>query len=206
MVVMLYACVLFAANLVGDHSLQIFYFTFSTGTLFIQLVFCCIIGLSETIGFRKTNRIVWLTGAINFLIALFVYYGLNYPVPDFWSKSEVDAASGLWQFGVILMFTISYIVTGLVMIKTAAILRVLLGKDWLSLRVMLTVVMGLIIDMLLLSPVLYSLGPDRYMAVWKMLSLITVRIWLSVFAIPFSYLLVLLLKNRRFFMPFSQTE
>lgn len=185
-----YSLILVSANFVGDHSLQLFYFTCSSGTLLIQLVFCGVIFLTETIGHRKTNAIIGFTAAINLIIAIFIYYVLALPIPEFWVKDDMDNIENWQQFSIVFMLTLSYLLSAKALVKMGGILKVKLGRDWLLLRVSLLLLGVLVLDMLVLAPVFHWVSGDSYLALWKMLSLVSVKIWLSLCSIPMCYLLV----------------
>ncbi len=185
-----YSMLLISANFVGDQTLQLFYFTCSSGTLLIQLVFCGVIFLNETIGHRKTKAIIGYSAAINLIIALFIYYGLALPIPEFWVKDDAENIENWQQFAIVLMFTLSYLLSAKWLVKAGGFLKVKLGKDWLLLRVSLLLLGVLILDMMILTPVFYLVSGDSYLALWKMLSLLSVKIWLSLCTIPIAYLLV----------------
>lgn len=185
-----YSLILVSANFVGDHSLRLFYFSCSSGTLLIQLVFCGVIFLTETIGFRKTNYIIGYTAAINLIIAVFVYYGLSLPIPTFWVKDDVDNIDNWQQFGIVFMLTLSYLLSAKAIVKAGAFLKIKLGKDWLLLRICLLLLGVLVLDMLVLAPIFHWVSSDSYIALWKMLSLLSVKIWLSFCSIPMCFLFV----------------
>jgi uncharacterized PurR-regulated membrane protein YhhQ (DUF165 family) len=185
-----FSMILISANFVGDHTLQLFYFTCSSGTLLIQLVFCGVIFLTETVGYRKTNAIIGYSAAINLIIALFIYYGLALPIPEFWVKDDAENIENWQQFAIVLMFTLSYLLSAKWLVKVGGFLKVKLGKDWLLLRVSLLLLGVLVLDMMVLTPVFYWVSGDSYLALWKMLSLVSVKIWLSLCTIPIAYLLV----------------
>lgn len=185
-----YTLIFISANFVGDQTLQLFYFTCSSGTLLIQLVFCGVIFLTETVGYRKTNAIIGYTAAINLIIALFIYYVLALPIPEFWVKDDVDTIENWQQFCIVLMLTLSYLLSAKALVKIGGFLRVKLGKEWLLLRVTLLLTCVIVLDMLALTPIFYFVSGDSYLALWKMLSLVSVKIWLSMCCIPLCYLLV----------------
>ena len=185
-----YSMILISANFVGDQSLQLFYFTCSSGTLLIQLVFCGVIFLTETIGYRKTNAIIGYSAAVNLIIALFIYYVVALPIPEFWVKDDADNIENWQQFAIVLMFTLSYLLSAKWIVKASAFLRIKLGRDWLLLRVSLLLLGVVVLDMMVLTPVFYWVSGDTYLALWKMLSLVSVKIWLSLCTIPIAYLLV----------------
>lgn len=185
-----YSMILISANFVGDHSLQLFYFTCSSGTMLIQLVFCGVIFFNETIGRRKTNAIIGYSAAINLIIALFIYYVLALPIPEFWVKDDAENIENWQQFSIVLMFTLSYLLSAKWIVWSGSFLKLKLGKDWLLLRVSLLLLGVLVLDMIVLMPVFYWVSGDTYLALWKMLSLVSVKIWLSLCTIPIVYLLV----------------
>lgn len=185
-----YTLIFISANFVGDQSIQLFYFTCSSGTLLIQLVFCGVIFLMETVGYRKTNTIIGYTAAINLILALFIYYIVALPIPEFWVKDDVDNVENWQQFLIVLLLTLSYLFSAKALVKMGAALKVRLGKDWLLLRVTLLLMGVLAIDMMVLAPIFYWVSSDSYLALWKMLSLVSVKIWLSLLSIPICYLLV----------------
>jgi uncharacterized PurR-regulated membrane protein YhhQ (DUF165 family) len=186
---------LLSANFVGNHSLQIFYFTYSTGTLLIQLVFCGIIAFTETLGFRKTAQMIWITTAINLVVALSLYFVLASPIPEFWVEPETVQIERGRQLNVVLMLSIGYAFTAQSIVYVAGKLRLLFGKRWLILRMILLVLTGLLIDMTMLTLAILFMAEERYMTLWKMLSLVSVKLSFCFFAIPLSYLLVLILKR-----------
>ena len=194
--VLLYTLVLLSGNFAGYHSWQILHFSYPAGTLLIQFAFCCTICFTETVGFRKTSQLIWGAALTNLLVALFIHYILELPVSEFWVNTEIDNFEGWNQFSVLLMLTMGYICSSLAMVKIAGFLRVLMGRGWLLLRVLLILLTALFVDMLVLMPVLLFVAPDRYMAFWKMLSLMTVKISLSLVAIPISYFMVRIFKKR----------
>lgn len=191
-----YSLILISANFVGDHSLRLFYFSCSSGTLLIQLIFCGVIFLTETIGYRKTNCIIGYTAAINLIIALFIYYVLALPIPTFWVKDDVDNIENWQQFIIVFMLTLSYLLSAKAIVKAGGFLKVKLGKDWLLLRISMLIIGVLVLDMLVLAPIFHWVSSDSYIALWKMLSLLSVKIWLSLCSIPMCFLFVKYLKPK----------
>lgn len=196
-VISLFTLLLLSANFVGDHSLQLFYFTFSTGTLLMQLVYCGIILFSEICGYKKTALLILMTGLLNLIVAFSSFYSLGLPIPEFWTKAQVDGIDIAQQLIVILMLTVSYLCCALSMLTIAELLKIWLGHSWLLLRVTLLMMIAGLVDMLVLTPVLVYISPDSYMALWKVLSFLTVKIYLSLFAIPLCYLVLLVYRMRR---------
>jgi uncharacterized PurR-regulated membrane protein YhhQ (DUF165 family) len=183
-----------SANFVQDHSFQIFYFSYSAGTLLIQLTFCGIIAFTETIGFRRTNQIIWATAVLNLLVALLTYFCLEIPLPDYWVNHDIDSFEIAHQLNIIFLLTVGYVCSTLAMVYVARYLRLFLGRSWLLLRVMIILCIGLLVDMTVLLPVLFFVAPDRYLALWKVISLGSVKLSLSLIAVPISYFLVQLIK------------
>ncbi len=194
----LYTALLISANFVGDHSFQLFYFSYSAGTLVIQLVFCGLLGFTETIGSRKTSQLIGISACINLAVALFSYFILGFPIPEFWLKHDIESIETWQQINVIVLLTVGYTCSSFSMVKVAQCLKTTFGQDWLLIRVMLILFAGLIVDMMVLLPILFFLAPDRYMALWKMLSLASVKVTFSLVAIPVSYFFIHLLKKRTF--------
>lgn len=195
LIILLHTILLLSANFVGNHSLQIFYFTYSTGTLLIQMVFCGIIAFTETIGFRKTSRIIWITSAINLVVALSWYFVLACPIPEFWVEPEILLTQRGNQLNMVLMLSIGYAFTAQSIVYIAGKLRLLFGRNWLMLRMIFLVLAGLLIDMVMLTAAILFVSKETYMTLWKMISLVSVKLSFSFFAIPLSYLLVLILKR-----------
>lgn len=193
-IIILYSLLLLSANFVQDHSFQIFYFSYSAGTLLVQLAFCGIIAFTETIGFRKTNQIIWATALLNLSVALLTYFFLEIPIPDFWVNHDIDSFEIAHQLNIIFLLTVGYVCSTLTMVYVAKYLRVFLGRSWLLFRVMIILAIGLLVDMTVLLPILFFVAPDRYMALWKVLSLGSVKLSLSLIAVPISYFLVHLIK------------
>ncbi len=193
----LFTLLLLSANFVGDRSFKLFYFSYSAGTLVIQLVFCWIIGFTETIGFRRTKELIWSTSLANLGVALVSYFLLQFPIPDFWINTE-DNIKIFYQLSVVILLTVGYSLSALAMVFAAGRLKLILGRKWLLTRVALTLLAGLMVDIIVLIPILFFIAPDRYMALWNVLSLITVKISLSLVAIPVSYLLVQVLRKRAY--------
>ncbi|MBS0289728.1 MAG: VUT family protein [Proteobacteria bacterium] len=191
-VVMLFSLLLLSANFVGDYSLQIFHFSYSAGTFVMQLVFCCIVVFCELFGLKRTIWIICQTALINVLVALIAYWWLNLPLPAFWMNHAQDAGR-LPQ--VVLTLTLAYVCSAVVMVLVSNLVKILFGQDWLLLRVMLGLTAGCFIDSAMLLPVLYYLSADRYMALWKMLSLASVKCSLSLISLPFTYLIICILKR-----------
>lgn len=194
--VLLYTLVLLSANFAGYHSLQIFHFSYPAGTLLVQFAFCCTICFTETVGFRRTSHLIWGAALINLFVALFIHYILELPISEFWVNHDIDDFERWDQFSVLLMLSGGYACSSLAMVKIAGLLRVILGRGWLLLRVLLILMAGLLVDMLVLMPVLFFIAPDSYMAFWKMISLVTIKISLSVAAIPICYFMIQALKRR----------
>ncbi len=192
----LYTALLISANFVGDHSFQLFYFSYSAGTLVVQLVFCGLLGFTETIGTRKISQLIWISACINLAVALFSYFILGFPIPEFWLKHDIESIETWHQINVIMLLTVGYTCSAFSMLKVADCLKTYFGHDWLLIRVMLTLFTGLIVDMAVLLPILFFVAPDRYMALWKMLSLASVKVTFSLVAIPISYLFIHLLRQR----------
>jgi len=195
---LVFLLLLISANFVGNYSLRIFYFTYSAGTLLVQLVFCGIVALTETLGFKKTAHFVWLSTMINMIAALLIYHIFAYPIPEFWVKHAIDKITTWRQLSAILMLSIGYVCSGLAMVNLASFLKLYLKKRWLFLRVALINIVGLLVDTLVLIPILIFITPDLYLAIWKILSLFSVKISLSFIAIPLSYLLILVFKKKLF--------
>lgn len=200
----LYTLLLLSANFVGDRSFQLFYFSYSAGTLVIQLVFCWIIGFAETIGFRRTTQLIWSSSLINLIVALISYFLLEFPIPDYWVNAQ-DNLEIFHRFSIVIFLSVGYALSALAMVFAAGQLKLIFGRKWLYSRVALTLLTGLIMDMVILMPILFFIAPDRYMALWNMLSLITVKTSLSLLAVPISCLLVQVLKKRIYRLSISQT-
>ncbi len=190
-----YTLLLLSANFVGDRSFQLFYFSYSAGTLVIQFVFCWIIGFSETLGFRRTTYLIWSSSLVNLAVAFIAYFLLQFPIPEFWINPE-DGMTVWHRLNMVIMLTVGYTLSALAMVFAGFYLKLILGNKWLISRVSLTLLVGLVVDIVVLMPILYFLAPDKYLALWKMLSLISVKLSLNIMAIPVCYVLIQVLKKR----------
>lgn len=193
----LYTLILLSANFVGDRSFQLFYFSYSAGTLVMQLVFCGLIGFTETIGFKRCMQLIWSSSIINLSVALVSYFLLQFPIPDFWVSAQ-DNIEVFHRLSVVIMFTVGYALSALTMVLVAGRLRLIFGKKWLFARVGVMLLAGLVVDMLVLTPTIFFIASDNYMALWNMISLISVKISLNLLALPMSYLLIQILRKRIF--------
>lgn len=194
--IFLYTFLLLSGNLVGDSSLHIFYFTFSSATLLFQFVYAGTIIFTETIGFKKTIQIVWLTAVLNLAMAFLVYHILHNPLPNFWVSQNLNILDPDQRLYIIFMFSIGYACSTLAMILVAGILKIFLKHHWLFMRVLLVTLAGMAIDMAVLFPVIQFATPDTYMLTWKMLALLTVKLVSCIFAVPLTYLAIIFVKKR----------
>lgn len=185
----LYTFILTLGNFVGDRQLSLLYFTVSLGTLLFQIVCCALISFSETLKMRRCIQLIWVSAAINLAVALFIFFILDYPIPNFWydQNGEVNLYR---QIQVVVAFSLFYAICGTIVIFAARLIRLWVGRGWLLARVALVVITALIVDMLLLSPLILYLGNDTYTSGWKILSLFSVKISLSLLSIPVCYFLV----------------
>lgn len=195
--IVIYTLALLSANLIDYNAWQVFYFSYPAGTWLVHVAFCSLIFFTETIGFRRTKQLIWCTTLLNLFFTLTVHYILKLPISEFWVNNDIDNFEAWDQFHVILMLEISYACSSLAMVKVAGWLRIFLGRGWLLLRIFLILLTGFIIDMLALAPVLFFIAPDRYIAFWKMISLVTIKGTLSLIVLPISYFIVLFSKKKK---------
>lgn len=195
-IVLIYVLLVLAGNFVGDTSLKAFHFVYSSGTLFFQLVFCGTIFLTELIGFNRTAKIVWLCGFLHLMVGLIVYVLLGFSFPDYWLKQDLVVPRDHWQYlNMAFMFSIGYLCSAFAMINVAGVLRAKLGQKWMFLRITLVTLTGILFDMLTLCPIILFISPDSYMKLWKVISLVSVKLILSLFTIPMTYLSIFLFKK-----------
>ncbi|MFI4937104.1 MAG: hypothetical protein ACHQJ6_01160 [Candidatus Berkiellales bacterium] len=196
--IVIYMLLLLSVNFVGDHSERMFYFTYSIATPIIQFAFCGLIVLTEILGIRKTQHVLLATTIIHLLVGLFVHFGLGWKLPNFWISNDIEP----WRQGAaILMFVLCYVCCALAMVGLAAWLKVVFGRHWLLVRVGITVVVGVIVDLLMLYPIVLFVTPDHYMALWKLLALVSIKLPLCIVEVPLTYLVILAFKRNHKFLP-----
>lgn len=183
------AILIIIANIVSSHESHLFYFNFSTGTLFFHLIVASLITLFEFCGERKTIGIIWLTGILNCCINLCLYFVFMVPVPKYWSVTEIPMQEDWRQLNVMLLLGMDYICTGLGIAWSGC-----LFKKWfehhLLLRVSMMSLVALLLDLLLLVPIMIFLTQDHYEIAWRMLSLASVKAISTLMAIPLTFLLI----------------
>lgn len=194
--ILLYSTLLISGNFVGNTVIQLFYFTISVGTLSIQWVYCGLFLFTEAVGYKKTIRLIWLTAFIHLLVGVVVYGILGHPIPDFWVNHRVMPLARDYQAMVALFFSFIYLCSALSIVTMAGWLKVWWKREWLFLRMIISVFFGLVVDLLTVMPIVFLLDQDKYTASWKIMSLITAKFYFSLFIFPICYVLANLLKMR----------
>lgn len=181
--------ILLSGNLVGERELSLLYFSVSFGTLLFQLVCCTLIALTEVMPLKKCRQLIWFSAFLNLGLAVFVFCVLQYPIPHFWYEPSIDI-DWMKQIEVVLGFSTFYIISAMILVYTSKFIRHWLRHQWLWFRLLLVIAVSLFVDMILVSALLVYFANDAYLATWKILSIFSVKILLSLLSLPVCYFLV----------------